>query len=135
MSQPSLNITPSGKTTNVGKTPYPTSVRGRGKTNIPIKFLEEQRLQNILNSKPKQSNSVIVEQSTYTQKINDIRRNYVNKIKESLVVKFQNKVSLISHKKRYENGYTDEHFCKDMGLLIEDFQGRLDKIKIKGKFY
>ncbi len=65
----------------------------------------------------------------------DKRRDIVNKIKESLVEKFQAKVALLHHKKTFETGYTDEIFCKEMTELIDYFQGRLDKLKVDGKFY
>lgn len=114
------------------------SPRTSGKTTLTLKKLEEQRVMEMLRTKPVHTDSKIVEPTTEekTEKvINDKRRQVVNKIKESLVSKFQNEVAILHHKNSFENSYDDKDFCKDMTKLIEDFQGRLDKLKVNGKFY
>ena len=113
------------------------SVRGSGKTTQPIQFLEEQRVMEMLRTKPVQTDSVLLPEETKEQEQvkHDKRREVINKIKESLVVKFQSKVAILHHKKTFQTGYDDKQFCKDMTELIEDFQTRLDKLKVDGKFY
>jgi len=113
------------------------SPRGSGKTTTTLKMLEEQRVMEMLRTKPVQTDSVLLPENTQEQQQmkHDKRREVVNKIKESLVVKFQSRVAILHHKKTFQTGYNDTHFCKDMTELIEDFQTRLDKLKVDGKFY
>ena len=76
----------------------------------------------------------IMESKNYPTK-EQKRRQIVNNLKDRLIVMFQKEVQFLSTKKQYENGYDDKQFCKDMTILIELYQTRLDKIKINGKFY
>lgn len=97
----------------------------------------EQIVMEMLKTKPVQTNSVIIpETEEKTEPVMDNkRRDIINKIKESLVVKFQRQVAILHNKNSFESDYNDKDFCKDMTNLIDDFQGRLDKLKVNGLFY
>ncbi len=113
------------------------SPRTSGKTTMILEKLREQRVMEMLKTKPVQTDSIILpETEEKTEPVMDNkRRDIVNKIKESLVVKFQRQVAILHHRNSFESDYNDTDFCKDMTNLIDDFQGRLDKLKINGKFY
>ncbi len=92
---------------------------------------------NTLNISPRGSGksiSIIHKLRAEQAKV-DKRRDVVNKIKESLVLQFQNKVALLHNKNAFDSEYNDKDFCKDMTETIEYFQKKLDALKIDGQFY
>lgn len=102
----------------------------------------EQTVMEMLRTKPVKSDSKIMRDISDKEVIefikkedNDKRRKVVNKIKGALVVQFQREVAILHHKNSFDNEYDDKMFCKEMTSLIEMFQGKLDKLKINGKFY